>query len=359
LALMKNKKKIIGNGLFLLIVFGLTLYGIFHGEDLGAIADTMKKAKPGYLLTAAVCVIFFIWGESIIIHYLLGTLKNKLGKWKCFLISSVGFFFSCITPSASGGQPMQMVYMKKEKISLPISSLVLMIVTITYKMVLVIMGLFLLIFQQGFVGKYLQGVLPVFYLGIALNVFCVTAMLLLVFHPLLMKQIITKGYLWLSKLHLMKYKEARVAKLEASMQVYQETASYLKQNIRIVVYVLLITFVQRIALFAVTYLVYRSFGLHQYGFYDILMMQAVISIAVDMLPLPGGMGISEKLFSIIFASVFGAGLLLPGLILSRGLSYYTQLLVSALMTGVAQLTLGLRKKIPDDEANKMPAMKNI
>lgn len=112
---MKNKKKIIGNGIFLFLVLGLTLYGVFHGEDLGLIWENLKKADIRYLFPAVICVVFFIWGESIIIHYLLYTLQIRLKKWKCFLISSVGFFFSCITPSASGGQPMQMVYLKKEK----------------------------------------------------------------------------------------------------------------------------------------------------------------------------------------------------------------------------------------------------
>lgn len=89
---MKNKKKIIGNGIFLFLVLGLTLYGVFHGEDLGLIWENVKKADNRYLFPAVICVIFFIWGESIIIHYLLYTLQIRLKKWKCFLISSVGFF---------------------------------------------------------------------------------------------------------------------------------------------------------------------------------------------------------------------------------------------------------------------------
>ena len=58
----------------------------------------------------------------------------------CALYSFVGFFFSCITPSASGGQPMQIFYMKKDKLPIPVTTLVLMIVTITYKAVLVVIG---------------------------------------------------------------------------------------------------------------------------------------------------------------------------------------------------------------------------
>ena len=340
---MKNRKKVIGNGIFLLLVFGLTMYGVFHGEDLGQIQETVRRADVRFLLPAVVCVVFFIWGESVIIHYLMGILQYKMKRCKCFLISSVGFFFSCITPSASGGQPMQMVYMKKEKIPLPVSSLVLMIVAITYKLVLVLVGIFLLVFQHGFVKKYLQGVMPVFYLGIFLNVICVTVLLLLVFHPLLMKKLMVKGYELLVKCRLMKHKPHRMQKLDDSMELYCETADFLKNHIRVVVFVFLLTLVQRMALFMVTYFVYRSFGLEKHNLYDLTMLQAVIAVAVDMLPLPGGMGISEKLFSIIFAPVFGTALLLPGMILSRGLSYYTELLVSAVVTVTAHVTLGRKK----------------
>lgn len=83
----------------------------------------------------------FIWGESIIIHYLMRTLGTRLKKWTCFLFSSIGFFFSCITPSASGGQPAQIYYMRRKNIPIPVATLVLMIVTITYKAVLVLVGL--------------------------------------------------------------------------------------------------------------------------------------------------------------------------------------------------------------------------
>lgn len=341
---MKNRKKIISNGIFLLLVFGLTMYGVFYGEDLNQIGETIRKAEPGWLILAVACVVFFIWGESVIIHYLLGILQYRMKRWKCFLISSVGFFFSCITPSASGGQPMQMVYMKKEKVPLPVSSLVLMIVTITYKLVLVIVGIFLLVFQHGFVRKYLHGIMPVFYLGIFLNVICVAALLLLVFHPLLMKNIMVKGYELLVRCHLMKHKPHRLQKLDDSMELYCETADFLKSHIQVVVYVFALTVFQRMVLFMVTYFVYRAFGLKKYGMYDLTMLQAVIAVAVDMLPLPGGMGISEKLFSVIFAPVFGTALILPGMILSRGLSYYTELLLSAVMTALAQMTLGRKTK---------------
>lgn len=333
---MQTKKKVIGNIALLVVVFGLTIYGLFHGEDMGALLEAVREADVRWLIPAAGLVVFFIWGESIIIWYMMRTFGIHLKKGICFLFSSVGFFFSCITPSASGGQPMQIYYMKKEKIPIPVSTVILMIVTITYKFVLVVIGLGVLFFGRGFTQHYLKEILPVFYLGVLLNVFCVSFMSILVFHPHFARVILLTGLEWLEKLHLMKHREQRKKKLEESMLVYRQTAAYLRKHTKVIIRVILITFIQRMALFAVTWMVYRAFGLSGTSMWDVIFLQAVISVSVDMLPLPGGMGISETLFLSIFAGVFQA-LTLPALVISRGLAYYSQIIISALFTLVAQI----------------------
>ena len=75
----------------------------------------------------------------------------------------------------------------------------------------------------------------------------------------------------------------------------------------------------------------------------LVILQGMISVAVDMLPLPGGMGISEKMFLIIFVPVFGS-VTLPAMVISRGLSYYTELIISAIMTVVTHLSIGRERK---------------
>ena len=337
---MTSKKKKIANTAFLLLVFALTLYSVFKGEDFRAVMRAILKVNPWYILPGGLGVIIFIWGESIIIWYMFRTLKIHEKRWTCFLYSCVGFFFSAITPSASGGQPMQIYYMRKNKIPIPVSTLVLMIVTITYKSVLVVIGLFVAFFQRGFVHRYLEGILPVFYLGVALNVGCCIAMSVLAFHPALAKWIMMKCPKLLERLRILKYKPERTRRLSASMDQYNATAVYLRTHGKVIINVLAITFLQRFALFFVTWFVYKAFGLHGAHMYDVVMLQAVVSVSVDMLPLPGGMGISENLFLIIFRGVFTAGLLLPGMVLSRGIAYYIQLLLCAGLTLFAHLRIG-------------------
>ena len=171
-------------------------------------------------------------------------------------------------------------------------------------------------------------------------------MLVLVFHPRLAREILVRGMALLEKLHFLRHKEARIEKLNASMDQYRDTAVFLKEHKQVIVNVFAITMFQRFALFTATWFVYKAFGLSGTNVFVIILLQSVISVSVDMLPLPGGMGISEKLFSMIFEPVFGSALLIPGMILSRGLGYYTELLISAIFTIVANFTIGrnLRKK---------------
>ena len=125
---------------------------------------------------------------------------------------------------------MQLYYMKKEKIPVPVSAVVLMIVTITYKLVLVAVGIGILFFGGGFRSHYLKGILPVYYMGLVLNVVCVGFMTGLVFHPRMAEYILIKGEQLLLKLHIMKGLEKRKKKLRDAIQVYRETAQYLKMN---------------------------------------------------------------------------------------------------------------------------------
>ena len=332
---MQNRKKVLFNTVFLFTVFGLTLYGVFYGEDLGTMLETIESVDALWLIPGICLVVFFIWCESIIIWYMMRSFRIRLKKRICFLFSSVGFFFSCVTPSATGGQPMQIYYMKKEKIPIPVSTVILMIVTITYKLVLVVIGLGILLLGRDFLHRYLEGILPVFYLGLGLNIFCVSFMTILVFHPVFAEKILHAGRNLLERLRLIRHKKERIEKLQKSMGVYRETAAYLGAHKHVLAHVILVTFVQRIALFAVTGCVYAAFHLSGTSMWDVILLQAVISVSADMLPLPGGMGISEKLFLIIFVPVFGS-LTLSAMVLSRGLGYYSQLIISAVFTRVMQ-----------------------
>lgn len=338
-----NKRTNIVNVLFLAVVFLITFYCIFNDEDIGELALYIHNADARYWLMAIGCVIFYISSEAIIIFYMMHTIKQKIQLSHCFLYSFVGFFFSCITPSASGGQPAQVYYMRKDDIPIPVATLVLMIVTITYKMVLVTIGTIILVFRPSEIIFYLKPVIGWCYLGLVLNILCVSFMMLLVFRPDLAQRMLMAVVDALGKIPILRKINQYTDKIKAAMQQYQDVSEYFQSHKPVIINVVLITLAQRITLFMVTYLTYRSFGFNRLGLVTIVILQGMISVAVDMLPLPGGMGISENLFPLIFTPILGK-VTLSAMIVSRGLSYYTELIMSALLTATAYLVIGRKKE---------------
>lgn len=336
-------KKKIFNAVFLVTVFCLTMWAVFKGQDLNALLYYLSNAEASFIAASVVCVVAFILSESVIIHYLMKCLGVRTQFSHCCLYSFIGFFYCCITPSASGGQPMQVVYMRKDRIPVAVSTVVLAIITILYKMVLVLIGTAVMVFRPAAVMPYLEPAEGIIWLGLVLNVICIAALLILVFWPNLVRRMTRWVMTLIGKIRPFKNPEKQTARVERILSQYTGTSEFFRNHIPVVFNVFIITLVQRIILFFVTWLTYKAFSLSGHSMPAVVTLQAMISVAVDMLPLPGGMGISETLFLDIFRPVFGEALVLPGMVLSRGISYYTQLLISAVMTVIATFIIKERK----------------
>ena len=337
---MKSRKSMIGNAVFFLALFGLTAYAVLKGKEISQLIRVMHSVRPVYYAAGFIFINLFVWCESYIIYRMLRVLQyQQVPKRNCIKYSYVGFFFSCITPSASGGQPAQLYYMDRDKVDVSVGAVILLIVTILYKFVLVFLGTLIFIFRHSLISEYIQRAAFFFYLGMALNVICVIVMFLLVFQQTLASRMIIGLVKGLEKIHVLRRKEERIRKLEDSMMEYHKAAAVIQEHKKLIAGMFGVTLVQRLIHFSITYLIYRGLGLSALGIVDVVALQCVISIAVDMLPLPGGMGISEGLFLSIFRKIFTGGLLYPAMLLSRGISYYALLLISAVMTCVAQVTI--------------------
>lgn len=339
----KPTRKQLFSILFFFGIMLLTFWYVFHDENITQVQQYLSDANLWFVIPAVGAVIAFILGESVIIYYLLHKLGAEPSFRHCSLFSFIGFFYSAITPSASGGQPMQVVVMRRDGIPAAVSTVVLAIVTVTYKLVLVLLGIAVLVFRPDSIMRHLDGVEPLMYLGLVLNVAAIAFLVTAVFHPNAARSFLY----WLLRVgrrfHLFPNPERASAKVEETILSYSSAAAFFKNNPRIIVHVFFITLVQRFCLFSVIWFTYLAFGLSGESAFVTVMLYAMISVAVDMLPLPGGMGISETLFLAIFETIFGEALVLPAMIVCRGISYYTQLLISAVMTGIAQFIFREKK----------------
>lgn len=325
-------------GLILVITL-FTLNLIFKEQELPEIISDLKLADPRWIALGAAAAIFFVAGESSIIHYMLRVLDQKTSFLRCLKYSFIGFFFSYITPSSTGGQPMQMYHMKKDKIKIGYSTLIMLLITIAYKSVLVLLALGFLIFNFDTVALYAGDMKWLIVLGFALNLAFISLLLLVFIKPIWARALGIKVVELLTKLHIMKRrnKEKYTEKLIRICDTYAMGADYIKKNLSVVFNVFLMTAVQRICLFSITWIIYRAYGMNETRYIDILTIQIMIAVAVEMLPLPGAAGITEGCFLLAFTEIFTMERVKPALLISRGLNFYLILLIGAIVTFAAHI----------------------
>lgn len=106
--------------------------------------------------------------------------------------------------------------------------------------------------------------------------------------------------------------------------------------------VFFITVFQRMCFFSITYVVYKSFGLSGTSFLEIITLQTILTLSLDILPLPGGIGANEEGFLTMYNQIFTGNFLVSGLLFSRGINYYVLVIIGAAVTVITYITASRR-----------------
>jgi hypothetical protein len=111
-----NTKKIIKNAFIFVFLIILTYYFIFKKIDRKGLQEAIKNTNYLFIGIAVIFAAGNILFEALNIYRSLKLLKEDATPMKAIKYAIVGFFFSAITPAATGGQPVQLYYMHKDNI---------------------------------------------------------------------------------------------------------------------------------------------------------------------------------------------------------------------------------------------------
>lgn len=239
---------------------------------------------------------------------------------------------------------MQLVYMKQDGYSLSDSTVLLLLVTALYKLAFLLLALILFCWHWPLVRGLIQEMRFLFVLGLTLHVLLIVGLVLLLFSKRMIFWLATGILKVLGKWHLIREPERKVIFLARKSVQYGRCSGFMASHPLLVLRTFGVLMLQRLSLLIIPYLVYRSFGLVGYGPSHMLAIQLLLSLCVDMLPLPGAVGASERVFLILFGPVFGEALLPSAVLLSRGISFYLMVLLSGLVLCGIQLGQIARKR---------------
>lgn len=339
---VRKIKKMIRNFVLFIILIILTFYIILKDQDVTQIFSLVKNAKYQYIVIAVICMCIYVIGEAINIGRTLKMLNEKITFISSIKYALIGFFFSGITPAASGGQPMQIYYMHKEKITIANSTLALLINLSSTQIVTISIGLISIIFNY----KYLNNALVIlFILGIALNASALALLLIAIFSKKMLRKLIDFVIKIMKKLKI-KNIEEKQQRLESEISKYHDSSDYIKNNKLVILKTIITTYIQFIAFYSVSYWVYRSFGLSGQNIVQITTIQSLLYATVSAIPSPGAVGVSEGGFLAIFASILPENMINSVMLLTRGVSFYLLIFVSMIITIINIL---IQKKLKNEK----------
>ena len=338
----KNKKTIKNLIIFILLII-FTFYIILKDQDIVEITQVLRNVRLDYVVIAIVAMLIYLVLESVNMGRKLKTLNEKSSFIQNFRYVLIGFFFSSITPAASGGQPMQIYYMHKNGISIANSTLSLLINLCSFQIITISFAMISLIFNY----KYLTtGLVWLFVIGVTLNSVALSLLLIGIFSKKLSACLVKISVKILSFFKI-KNIEEKQEKLEKELFKYQGSAAYIKQNIEVMLKTILTTFVQILFYYSIPFWIYSSFGFSEYNIIQIISLQAILYATVSGIPLPGAVGVSEGGFLGIFKNVFTTSTLNSAMILNRGVSFYLFVLISAILVISQALVANKKSDLTD------------
>jgi uncharacterized protein (TIRG00374 family) len=318
-------------------LMGVTVFIVLRGQSPHDLLAALEHAKPLFLWGGIGLMFLFELCETTCTRLILGALETRTTFFRCLTYSFAGFYFSSITPAASGGQPAQIYCMNQDGIPVAHGTLDMLIIAIFYQTVTLLYAFAALVFFPGMLRVF--GVGAGLLLGIGITVLFLLTLVMLAFLWVPSFAIRPAGAVlaFFSRIHIVKDLSAARKKLDHQLEQYQQGAALIKRRPILIPALFGIMVVQLTALYLVPYMVYSSFGMSNAGVFEFLAVQSLLSLAVYCVPLPGAAGVSEAVFLRVYARLFGAAGVAPALVLSRGISCYGFLLLMGVLTAVIQV----------------------
>ena len=344
----KSKKK--SNKINLILCgasFVIMLAFLFFVDKPDKIFNALRNVKAAYLGLCILTMFGYWLCESATVHAILKPLCKTAKFRDTWYDTIIGQYFNCITPLASGGQPMQAYYFVRFGVPLGNALTALLSRFIVYQFVLTLYSATTLAAGFKTEGKLLieSGLMPLVLIGFAIN----TGVIIFLLMIALWKNGTVKAangiITLLAKIHIVKNPMRHRLYFTREVNKFHNNFKFIKKNVWVIVKAAFFTAVQLLLYLNISYLLYCGFfPEHDLLWGRIITYQAYVLMFSSFMPLPGAMGAAEFGYAGFFNKIFGdyTG---AATMLWRIFTFYLPIIV-----GIVHL-LTLKRKginVPDD-----------
>jgi uncharacterized protein (TIRG00374 family) len=332
-------------------IVAVLLFGVFN-RQFGNVFHTMANLVPGFLVLAVVVTLIYLVFEGEIIRLIMHSQGIRMKFTSGIKIGLLGLYYSYITPSATGGQPMQAAYLLRDKIPVGVSTAVLIMKFFCFQCAFVICSIVSFIGMLPSLQVENPGIIPIIIVGLIINGASIIFFPSLFYKPLLHK--ICGGAKWL--VNHIGFLRKHFHLLDSIDKFEKDFASYtddFKEKKKSLVAGVLLSIPQFILQMSVIYFIFLSFGYSDISYWEVLAVQSLLQVSVSFMPMPGASGAQEIGFSSFFHGYFTNQDLYAAVMVWRFFTYYLVVIAGAILVVVDQFLYGRKKQRMEKEQQKL------
>lgn len=348
---IKISKKNLLQYIFLISLMGLTTYLVFRTLDINTLSSVLAMVDKKFLVFGFLTIAFHIILEGVVLKIIIDSIQKVDDRFIGFKLATMGFYYNLVTPFASGSQPMQIYILNKGNITLSKASAVVTNKSIIYQIVVTIYCGILVLMNMTILRNHMSIIMPLVFLGIAINAFTLIIAVLVVLNPTKIKKFIRYCIVFISKFKLFKSLENKIDKVEKFIDDYSQSIGLFVKNKWVLLKTVVLTIIQLTAYFSTSFWIYKAFNLDGHSYLYILTLQAFLYMAISPVPTPGNIGANELAFFTIFKSVFPKPLMGYAVFLYGGFMYYMILIGSGIFTIITHYRIKNKLNNIDSEKN--------
>ena len=302
----------------------------FGNQELHDAWDAVRRLDPLYLLCLLGCWAVYAGGDGLALWFCLRRQGFTLSPGSIVRITLSGFFYSNITPGASGGQPMQVAAMNTAGVPVGNGTTAVTIRLICNQFMVSLLSLIFLIANRAFVYRQLEGAIWFVRVGWVINFAVVPLVLLAAFRLSWVRKLVNGLISLLTKIRILKDPDAIRKNADDVLDTYHTALNALLRSPGQIVLQCLCSAASLFALTGTIVFVYHAFGLSGTPWYHLITLAFVLFVSASYTPLPGASGAQEGGFLYYFRGIFTGGTIGLALLIWRFFTYYLFIFVGVI-----------------------------
>ena len=257
----------------------------------------------------------------------------------------IGRYYDKVTPAAVGGQPAQILQMRKTgKISNGMATAIPIFSMISGQMAFLLVAI--PCFLLGGVGNTHPALLATAWFGLLFYAFWPVMVLGTSISPKFTAWVINLVVRILARFKIVKNRDEAVAKVEEEVHAYTKNVRLVAKSPIVFGGTLLMSLASNFLIACIPYFVLSAFG-GSINFWDAYFLTIAVQAAVYFIPTPGNAGAAEGTFYIVFSSL-STGYVFWAMMLWRFFEYYVYILLGPFI----YLSMHLEKKRKERDDHK-------